>query len=169
MRFAHNCNCYNDNLLDLNSVALQNATLNGEKWEFGCMDQVALDLTNRKERWACFMETSTRQPSQYPRAVAWRSLLWLSSFCCGHEICSVLAVEKGALWDRQLTEVLSWWFPTHLFEALFGYSFWIMPHLFLFEVFKKIWKRFRSSENMSASWWKTLWFIDTRHIIWRES
>lgn len=68
IRFAHNCNCYNDNLLDLNSVALQNATLNGEKWEFGCMDQVALDLTNRKERWACFMETppdnlvSTRGP-----------------------------------------------------------------------------------------------------------
>lgn len=151
IKFAHNCNCYNDNLLDLKCVALQNATPNGEKWEFGYVDQVTLDFTHRKETWACFMETSTRQPSQYPGVMVWRLVLFFSS--------GALTVERryaGCACHgkrstmRQHTEVLSWWFPTHLFETLFGYSFWIMKHLFLFEVFKKIWKCFRSWGNIDC-------------------
>jgi len=48
IKFMHNCSCYNGNLLHLKCLALQTSLLRRVKREFGCLDQVDLDLRKTK-------------------------------------------------------------------------------------------------------------------------
>lgn len=99
IKFIHNCSCYNGNLLHLKCLALQTPLLRRVKREFGCLDQVDLDLRKTKGKLIHTypMETSNHSSQPTDRSMAWKTVLLFRcrAFSTGDQVCAALASEKG--------------------------------------------------------------------------
>lgn len=100
IKFTHNCSCYNGNLLHLKCLLFRTSLLMRVKWEFGCTDQVGLDLRKIEGKYTHIPWKPPRSKSiPHKGSVAWKAVLvfYSGAFLTGAQVCAALTREKGKL------------------------------------------------------------------------